>query len=304
MDPDNYRGITLLSSFNKLFEMVIWRRIEHWWENQRIISELQGACRKGSSCIHTALTLQETISSQCEGGRKVFVAFFDVSKAFDSVWIDGLFFQLYNLGIRDSLWRILYKGYTDFVCSVRIGDRTSLPYPMLCGIHQGGFLSLVKYIAFINSLILELKDSTLCCAIERVQTTPLGYADDLATCTLSGSSMCRVMDIVEGHGRTWRYSFNAKKSAVMVFGESNIETTIGSQNRMFKLGCDRVKETLYYDHVGIKICLKGDFHVRTSEKVKKACTALNMATCMGVRKGGLNLVTCCIIFWTVVIPTL
>ena len=232
------------------------------------------------------------------------MAFFDVSKAFDSVWIDGLFFQLYNLGIRDSLWRILYKGYTDFVCSVRIGDRTSLPYPMLCGIHQGGFLSLVKYIAFINSLILELKDSTLCCAIEGVQTTPLGYADDLATCTLSGSSMCRVMDIVEGHGRTWRYSFNAKKSAVMVFGESNIETTIGSQNRMFKLGCDRVKETLYYDHVGIKICLKGDFHVRTSEKVKKARTALNMATCMGVRKGGLNLATCCIIFWTVVIPTL
>ena len=68
LDSDNYRGITLLSSFNKLFEMVIWRRIEHWWENQRIISELQGACRKGSSCIHTALTLQETIASQCEGG--------------------------------------------------------------------------------------------------------------------------------------------------------------------------------------------------------------------------------------------
>ena len=304
LKPDNYRGITLLSSFNKLFEMVIWHRLEVWWESNRVISELQGACRKGSSCVHTALTLQETIAKQCESGKKVFVVFFDVSKAFDSVWIDGLFFQLHQLGIRDSLWRILYKGYTDFSCMVRIGDRTSLPYPMLCGIHQGGYLSLVKYIAFVNSLIVELKNSRLCCMVERVQSTPLGYADDLATCTLSGARMHRVLDIVDKHGRTWRYSFNAKKSAIMVFGESSAETAQGIQNRMFKLGDARVKETYYYDHVGIKICLKGDFHVRTEEKVKKARTTLNMATCMGVRKGGLNLYTCCLIYWTVVVPTL
>ena len=69
-------------------------------------------------------------------------------------------------------------------------------------------------------------------------------------------------------------------------------------------GHDRVKECQYYDHVGIKVCVKGDSHVRTEEKVKKARTALNMATCMGIRKGGLNMLTCCIIFWSVVVPTL
>ena len=292
------------SSFNKLFEMVLWLRIESWWEESRIISELQGACRKGSSCVHTALTLQETIASHRERGERVFVAFLDVSKAFDSVWIDGLFFQLYNLGIRDSLWRLLYKGYINFSCCVRIGDRTSLPYPMLCGIHQGGYLSLVKYIAFINSLIVELRDTDLCCSIGRIKSTPLGYADDLATCTLSGNEMQTVLDVVGHHGRTWRYSFNAKKSAIMVFGETPAESTRGSRDRMFKLGQDRVKETQYYDHVGIKTCLKGDFYIRTEEKVKKARTTLNMATCMGIRKGGLNVRTCCIIYWTVVIPTL
>ena len=193
------------------------------------------------------------------GGKKVFVSYFDVSKAFDSVWVNGLFFQLHEMGIKDSLWRMLYKDYIDFVCCVRIGDRKSLPYPMLCGIHQGGFLSLIKYIAFINSLIVDLKNSNLCCSIERVKTTPLGYADDLASCTLSGNKMHRVMDIVAQHGRTWRYSFNAKKSAVMVYGESAAETLKGSTNRMFKLGNDRVKETRYYDHVGIKACLKEDY---------------------------------------------
>ena len=132
LNPDNYRGITLLSCFNKLFEMIVWQRIEKWWYRENVVSELQGACRKGSSCVHTALTLQETISQQCGGGKKVFVAYFDVSKAFDSVWIDGLFFQLYELGIKGSLWRLLYKTYKGFTCRVRIGDRMSEAYPMMC----------------------------------------------------------------------------------------------------------------------------------------------------------------------------
>ena len=304
LNPDNYRGITLLSSFSKLFEMLIWQRIEEWWCRENIISELQGACRKGSSCVHTALTLQETIAEQCEGGNKVFVAYFDVSKAFDSVWIDGLFFQLYNMGIDGSLWRMLYKTYKGFTCCVRIGNRLSQPYQMLCGIHQGGFLSLVKYITFINSLLVQLKQSRLCCTVTGVQTTPQGYADDLATCTLTGHNMNRVLEIVERHGQMWRYSFNAGKSAIMVYGERGAEAANGRENRMFRLGDKRVKETQYYDHVGVKACLKWDTYVRTEEKIKKARKVLNMATCLGIKRGGLNMATCCLIYWTVVIPSL
>ena len=120
LDPDNYRGITLLTTYNKLFEVLIWGRIKRWWFDERITSDLQGAGRSGSLCIHTALTLQETISKEREGNRNVFVAYYDVSKAFDSVWIDRLFYQLHKLGVRGSLWRILYKSYINFNCCVRI----------------------------------------------------------------------------------------------------------------------------------------------------------------------------------------
>ena len=109
---------------------------------------------------------------------------------------------------------------------------------------------------------------------------------------------------VNQHGCDWRYSFNAKKSAVLVFGESARETRIGSTHRMFSLGGVRVKEKLFYDHVGIKTCVKGDTHVRTEEKVTKARKVLNMTTNIGIRKGGRNLKTCNVIYWTIVIPTL
>ena len=50
LDPNNYRGITLLSCFNKLWEILVWGRMEKWWTEIEIVSNLKGACRKGSSC--------------------------------------------------------------------------------------------------------------------------------------------------------------------------------------------------------------------------------------------------------------
>ena len=232
------------------------------------------------------------------------MAYYDVSKAFDSVWTDGLFFQLHKIGITGSLWRLLYKGYINFQCRVRIGSETSEPYTMECGIHQGGYLSLVKYTAYINSLITNLESSGLCCAIYRIKTSPVRYADDIAAGTTSKQKMDRVMSRVHQHSCNWRYRLNASKSAVLVFGETERERRIGIEHRVFTLGGERVKERLYYDHVGVKTCVRGDTHIRTEEKVKKARTVLNMSTNVGIRKGGLNLSTCNIIFWTVVVPTL
>ena len=113
LDPNNYRGITLLPSFNKLFEILTWNRLRFWWEDQQVISPLQG-----SSCLHTAAVLQEVISVGLDTSMRVFVAYFDVAKAFDSVWIDGLFYQLRIKGLVGKEWRLLYSTYTEFWCKV------------------------------------------------------------------------------------------------------------------------------------------------------------------------------------------
>ena len=120
----------------------------------------------------------------------------------------------------------------------------------------------------------------------------------------SNLRMDRVMSTVYEHGCDWRFKFNASKSAVLVFGETERERRIRSEHRMFSLGGKHVKERLYYDHVGVKTCVKGDTHVRTEEKVKKARRVLNMSTNMGIRRGGLILKSCNLIFWTIVMPTL
>ena len=220
LDTDNYTGISLLTNFNKVYEVLIWNRISDWWVSQKVISELQGAGKKKQSCVHTAMMLQESIASALETNNKVFVTFLDVSKAYDTVWTDGLFFQLNQMGITGKLWRLMYRAYIDFKSRVRIEDKTSDWFPMRCGIHHGGFLSLTKYVAFINELLVNLEKSKLCCSINMIPSTPVGYADDIATACISKLRTDHTLDIVYNYGCKWRFKFNAKKSAVLVYGDT------------------------------------------------------------------------------------
>ena len=135
LDPNNYRGITLLSVFNKIYEILLWNRLKGWWVENNINSDLQFACKKGLSCTHAAYLLKETVSTLLEAGDKLYVAFYDVAKAFDTVWVDGLFVQLWDMGI----------------CCARVQGHVSDWYHLKCGIHQGGYMSLIMYTAFINS---------------------------------------------------------------------------------------------------------------------------------------------------------
>ena len=63
------------------------------------------------------------------------------------------------MGITGKTWRLLFQCYNEFQCQARVMGNLSDPYYLECGIHQGGFMSLLKYIAFINSLLDELESS-------------------------------------------------------------------------------------------------------------------------------------------------
>ena len=183
-----------------------------------------------------------------ETNNKVFVSYFDVSKAFDTVWINGLFFKLYEVGVRGKLWRLMYRTDKGFYCRVRVAGNYSDWFPMSCGIYQGFF---VIDITFINDLLVELEASDLCCTIAQIPSSPAGYADGLATATTSKLRTDKVHSIVYKYGKGWRFNFNASKSAVMVFGEDRKLKSINKVKRVFRLGSEGVKEKDVYHHVGV-----------------------------------------------------
>ena len=302
LDPNNYRGITLLSVFNKIFEILIWKRLSLWWEDNNVVSDLQFACKKGLSCTHAAFLLKETVATSLEAGEKCYVAFYDVAKAFDTVWIDGLFIQLWDAGIQGKLWRMLYLCYCNFRCCARVGGHVSAWYQLKCGIHQGGYMSLIKYTAFINSLLKDMQQLNVCCKIYRTPSAPVGYADDMAACCRLKNELDMVMTAVNNHGRVWRYDFNAKKSGVLVFGETKREHERNIVNRNFFLGDERVIEKERYDHLGVKACIYDNDTAGIEERLAKGRRTLNATSGLGIRNNGLTIYACCIIFWCIVIP--
>ena len=93
-----------------------------------------------------------------------------------------------------------------------------------------------------------------------------------------------------------------QKSAVLVYGENARENKTNSKFRSYKLGNDPIKETNSYDHLGLKNnCLRQN-RERITEKISKGRRALNAASGIGLKPGGLTMKACGMVFWAMIVP--
>ena len=124
--PNNYRGITLLPVFYKLLERILLARIQKYisLNSIRFPDQLQFAYQPKLSSLHASFTLQEAINYNLELGAKVYTCLLDTSKAFDVVWINGLFYKLYTWGICGNMWHLLYM-MPILACTVRLCTRVT-----------------------------------------------------------------------------------------------------------------------------------------------------------------------------------
>ena len=144
----------------------------------------------------------------------------------------------------------------------------------------------------------------MCCSIYRIPSSPIGYADDIASCCSTKTKIDKVLDIAYKHSCVWRYNFNPKKCAVLVYGETRDEHDRNVSQRVFKLGPHRIKEKTEYEHVGVKACVYMQDECVIEDRLSKARKTFNALTGLGIRRNGLTIAVCNIIYWTVVIPTL
>ena len=88
--PENYRPITILSCFGKLFTSVLNLRLNKFIEYHNILKENQAGFRSGYSTIDHIFTLHVLTKILKQSKTKLYCCFVDFSKAFDSVWRVGL----------------------------------------------------------------------------------------------------------------------------------------------------------------------------------------------------------------------
>ena len=104
---DNYRPISLVSMFSKVFELCLSERLANFVN----FDELQFGFVQGKGCQKALFTIESVVNYFTARGSPVFLAALDASKAFDRVNHFGLFYKLVRLGLPLYLLNVLIEWH-------------------------------------------------------------------------------------------------------------------------------------------------------------------------------------------------
>ena len=105
----NYRP--LFPICGKILEKIIFNKLYNYLHSNNLITKKQSGFRPGDSTTNQLLYLLDEIHQAFDGTEsyEVRAVFFDISKAFDKVWHDGLIFKLRQNGISGKLLKAFSK---------------------------------------------------------------------------------------------------------------------------------------------------------------------------------------------------
>jgi len=138
---------------------IIQKRIEARAQELASICEEQGGFREGRGTIESFFILHETIAEAFEEAKPLFVAFLDIRKAYDTVYIEGLFVKLAKIIGNGRMWRFLLDIYENSSTKVKIGDLETNFFTLIEGILQGSVLGPLLFLIFIDDLAQEVKET-------------------------------------------------------------------------------------------------------------------------------------------------
>ena len=156
----NYRPISLLSIFSKIFEKLIYTRMYSFLNNNNLIYEKQFGFRAKHSVNHALISTTELIKSQLEHGNYVAGIFIDLEKAFDTVNHEILIQKLFHYGFRGVSQKLLKSFLSNIKQYVSINGIESDKLDVTRGVPQGSTLGPLLVLIYINDLRFALKFST------------------------------------------------------------------------------------------------------------------------------------------------
>ncbi|CAB3245046.1 unnamed protein product [Arctia plantaginis] len=106
-DPTNYRPISVLPTFSKIFEKIILDQLQTHFSASKILHRKQFGFRRGRSTSDAGVELLENIFSAWEDKQDALGVFFYLSQAFDCVFHETLIRKLHYYGIRNTALDLL-----------------------------------------------------------------------------------------------------------------------------------------------------------------------------------------------------
>ena len=200
----NYRPISLLPIFDKIFERIIFKNLYNFLVQNNLITKYQSGFRPGDSCGNQLLSLTNEIHEAFHGKGclEVRAVFLDMSKAFDKVWHEGLLFKLKQNGVSGNLLSLLTNYLSGRKQRVVLNGMASDWAPIFSGVPQGSVLGPLLFLIFVNDLE------------EGIKSKIKFFADDTSLFSIvhdpeiSASELQHDLDLINKWATQWKMSFN------------------------------------------------------------------------------------------------
>ena len=154
LDPSNYRPISLITNFAKIFEKIIKKRLTSYLQKYNIISAKQYGFQAGISTQDAIVFLTKKIYSSLDRQIPSLAVFLDLAKAFDTVSFSLLCESLEDLGIRGVNLKLFRNYLEDRIQYVSLNGVQSDPKTITYGVPQGTVLGPLLFIIYINNLFI------------------------------------------------------------------------------------------------------------------------------------------------------
>ena len=280
LDPQNFRPITIISCFGKLFTSILNTRLNEFSEEYRIICENQGGFRKGYSTIDNLFVLHTLIHIMKNKKKKLFCAFIDFAKAFDTVWRCGLWNKLLFNNINGKMYNVIFNMYSDIKSRIVYNGEKSEYFSCNVGVRQGENLSPFLFSIYLNDLenfLVSNNLTGLTCITEEVENELdvfirlliLLYADDTVLLAESAVDLQTQLDNFYEYCRLWKLKVNIDKTKVVIFTsgrlQNNYNFTFNENN------IEIVSDILY---LGVNFSKSGSYQLAKKRNVNKAYKAM------------------------------
>ena len=169
LSRENYRPISVLTCFSKIFEGVMADQIKDYFEP--ILISYVSAFRSGYSCQSLLLKMTEDWRKSLDKNDVIGALMIDLSKAFDNINHEKVCMKLSEYGFSDSAIQLMRSYLFGRKQRVKIGSECSKWNEMQKGVPQGSVLGPLIFNIFMNDIFYVVKHCSL-----------YNYADDNNLC--------------------------------------------------------------------------------------------------------------------------
>ena len=208
------------------FTALINDRLTSFVETNNIIEENQSGFRKGYATIDHVFTLKTIIDIYLSRKKRLYCAFVDFKKAFDTIWRVGLWSKLINLGLSGKILTVIQNKYINAKSCVTCNNNKSDYFMSHNGVRQGENLSPLLFALYVSDIesFFSLRGSSPINVGDDVidvymKMFVLLYADDIVIMANDAESLQNNLHYLSEYCDMWNLSVNTDKTKIVIFSK-------------------------------------------------------------------------------------